>query len=42
MNNDEEEKRKLKEKKREQICSSKVLDTWNKDFKDDIWEKMIL
>nr|WP_307917711.1 hypothetical protein [Mycoplasmopsis bovis] len=41
MNNDEEEKRKYKrEKKRNKIrsCSfKKVLGTWNKDFKNDIW-----
>ncbi len=39
MNNDEEEKRKLKEKKRaRRSCSfKKVLGTWNKDFKNDIW-----
>nr|WP_307927186.1 hypothetical protein [Mycoplasmopsis bovis] len=40
MNNDEEEKRKLKEKKRDKIrsCSfKKVLGTWKKDFKNDIW-----
>nr|WP_307917971.1 hypothetical protein [Mycoplasmopsis bovis] len=39
MNNDEEEKRKLKEKqKSKRSCSfKKVLGTWNKDFKNDIW-----
>ncbi|MEI7001211.1 Mbov_0838 family PARCEL repeat surface lipoprotein [Mycoplasmopsis bovis] len=38
MNNDEEEK-KLKEKQEQDSVLQKVLDTWNKDFKDDIWEK---
>ncbi len=39
MNNDEEEKRKLKEKqKSKRSCSfKKVLGTWKKDFKNDIW-----
>ncbi len=38
MNNDEEEK-KIKEKKRDKqiLLFKKVLGTWNKDFKNDIW-----
>ncbi|MBT1382273.1 BspA family leucine-rich repeat surface protein [Mycoplasma bovis] len=38
MNNDEEEK-KLKEKQEQDPVLQKVLDTWNKDFKNDIWAK---
>ncbi|MBT1402726.1 hypothetical protein FCM80_03500, partial [Mycoplasma bovis] len=38
MNNVEEEK-KSKEKQEQDSVLQKVLDTWNKDFKDDIWEK---
>nr|WP_307939076.1 hypothetical protein [Mycoplasmopsis bovis] len=40
MNNDEEEKKKIKRETKEQdrSCSfKKVLGTWNKDFKNDIW-----
>ncbi len=39
MNNDEEEKKKIKrEKKSKRSCSfKKVLGTWKKDFKNDIW-----
>ncbi|MBT1346829.1 BspA family leucine-rich repeat surface protein [Mycoplasma bovis] len=36
MNNDEEEK-KLKEKQEQDPVLQKVLGTWNKDFKNDIW-----
>ncbi|MBT1388447.1 hypothetical protein FCM54_03915, partial [Mycoplasma bovis] len=36
MNNDEEEK-KLKDKQEQDPVLQKVLGTWNKDFKNDIW-----
>nr|WP_307922429.1 hypothetical protein [Mycoplasmopsis bovis] len=41
MNNDEEEKKKIKRETKEKqdqiLLFKKVLGTWNKDFKNDIW-----
>ncbi len=37
MNNDEEKK--LKEEQKLDPVLQEVLDIWNKDFKNDIWEK---